>query len=501
MLFTIDDFKKVSANFKLGSISTEAFHPKSMKLSDVVKKDVAAAVEILTDIDNDALTVLKQKSAQVFELQKSCQSVLKSKNKVYISGCGATGRLALSIEKLYRSKYNSDQVVAFMAGGDFALIKSVESFEDNLSYGQRQLKDLGFTDKDLLIGITEGGETTFVIGSTLYAAKSSIHKPYFLYCNPDSELMSIERSKLVIENEKVNKLNLGVGPMAISGSTRMQATTVQMIAAGFAILFDHSSFEEFELDYHSFIEELMQAPKAFISDFIKAEYSLYKKKGRVTYKAPEDIAISILTDTTERSPTFSLQGFEKIGEESLSLSYLCIEGSNNSQEAWEKLLSRHPRCLEWADINLPIDTEQALKFDISEGAISRRQKLCEEHKIFAISSFGNLLKFDFDGLEFEYKHHRDLFFSHMYLKLTLNIHSTLIMGLLERFEGNMMTYVRPSNFKLIDRAYRYINELLRRENLIIPESRIIEKIFQYQDSGSQEPVVIYVRDQILKEKN
>ena len=42
------------------------------------------------------------------------------------------------------------------------------------------------------------------------------------------------------------------------------------------------------------------------------------------------------------------------------------------------------------------------------------------------------------------------------------MHSTLLMGRLGRFEGNLMTWVYPSNGKLIDRAARYTQILLRR---------------------------------------
>jgi N-acetylmuramic acid 6-phosphate etherase len=51
-------------------------------------------------------------------------------------------------------------------------------------------------------------------------------------------------------------------------------------------------------------------------------------------------------------------------------------------------------------------------------------------------------------------------FQHLLLKQLLNIHSTLVMGRLGRYEGNLMTWVTPSNRKLIDRATRYVKHLL-----------------------------------------
>ena len=47
------------------------------------------------------------------------------------------------------------------------------------------------------------------------------------------------------------------------------------------------------------------------------------------------------------------------------------------------------------------------------------------------------------------------------LKMILNIQSTLVMGRLGRYESNVMTFVKPSNFKLIDRSIRYIGQILR----------------------------------------
>ena len=52
-----------------------------------------------------------------------------------------------------------------MAGGDFALIKSVEGFEDFTAFGKKQIADLGVSAKDVVFAITEGGETSFVIGT------------------------------------------------------------------------------------------------------------------------------------------------------------------------------------------------------------------------------------------------------------------------------------------------------------------------------------------------
>ena len=54
---------------------------------------------------------------------------------------------------------------------------------------------------------------------------------------------------------------------------------------------------------------------------------------------------------------------------------------------------------------------------------------------------------------------------HVLLKMLLNAFSMLVMGRLGRYESNLMTWVRPSNYKLIDRAIRCIAFLLARDSV------------------------------------
>ena len=75
--------------------------------------------------------------------EKCNKGYIKSGNNIYFCGCGATGRLSLTIETLWRQVHEhddlKDRVFSFMAGGDVALIRSIENFEDFPHYGARQL--------------------------------------------------------------------------------------------------------------------------------------------------------------------------------------------------------------------------------------------------------------------------------------------------------------------------------------------------------------------------
>ena len=208
--------------------------------------------------------------------------------------------------------------------GDIALIKSVEDFEDHPEFGEQQMKELNFGENDLLIASTEGGETPWVIGAAEYAAQKSKRKPWFDYCNPDDVLVAlVERSRRVIQNEAIKKVNLTVGNMAITGSTRMQATTIQMYAVGLALFGQHllravprqqadDEFLQSSAGYvgalHAFFGKFDL--ESFLQPFIEREYDIYQQGGHIFYTTDFYFSLTILTDTTERSPTFSLFPFE-----------------------------------------------------------------------------------------------------------------------------------------------------------------------------------------------
>ena len=117
-----------------------------------------------------------------------------------------------------------------MAGGDYALIKSVEGFEDFAPFGRKQISDLGLASGDTVFAITEGGETSFVIG-TAWQGVDAGARVFFVYNNPDDVLRAhVRRSREVIDDPRIEKVNLTTGPMAVTGSTRMQATSIELLA-------------------------------------------------------------------------------------------------------------------------------------------------------------------------------------------------------------------------------------------------------------------------------
>ncbi len=460
-------FLKAAPQFQLGKLITEQPHPLTTSLSTQAREDLPAAIRSLRKTDHEALKCLPEHLPKLLPLAESIAATLAARRRVFLCGCGATGRLSISLEIFARQGLFGDipkeAVVAFMAGGDAALVRSIESFEDFPEYGSRQLRELGFGQGDLLISTTEGGETPFVIGATEAAARLSSNRPFFLYCNPDAVLReAVERSRRVLEDPDIHSIDLTVGPMAITGSTRMQASTVLMAAVGWAM-----ACRDRPASLHPvadrFLEWFEATDSTFLEPFIEKEAELYSLGAYLLYEA-RDFGITVLTDTTERSPTFSLPPFENSlhPDDPTSLCYLHIPGTPNAGEAWRHLLSRSPRTLEWEGLAHLTGNAPLNGFDFSDSVLEARATLGPFHR-FQLLNQEHLMVFRFEELSQEVTATgQDGFSRHLMLKMLLNTHSTLVMGRLGRFEGNVMTYVKPTNYKLIDRAIRYVRLLLEK---------------------------------------
>lgn len=496
----MDEFLAVAHQYQLGDLDTEGQHPFTVSLSELAKDDLGEAIRELQRVDVLAMRRFELKAAGLRALATAIHDTLAASRRIYFCGCGATGRLSLSLEVFCRDGTLNgglcDRVIGFMAGGDLALIKSIENFEDHPEFGARQLAELGFGEGDLLIGSSEGGETPFVIGAIERAAELSRNPPWFLYCNPDDKLCrTAERSKRVIENPAIRKLNLSVGPMAISGSTRMQASTVLMAAIGFAIQHrDDPAAAQREVT--RFREVADSVDFSFLEAFIDYESSAYQRGEFVLYESP-DYGITVVTDTTERAPTFSLPPFENqaIPSQPVSWCYFHLPGRRNAGEAWEALLGRRPRTLEWPEVRQIAGARVLEGYDFSDQLIAKRWARTSGalHHTFRIQDHDDLLSFEFDGL----RHAINLagippFSRHLVLKMALNIHSTLVMGRLGRYLDNLMTFVKPSNNKLIDRAIRYVRLLLQRRNGKAPDYATVARALFEQKAVLKpgEPIVL-----------
>lgn len=481
--------------FKTHPLQTELPNPVTHKLSHLAGADVKEAIRLLQHVDVHAVKTLQQYVPQLVKLKKQIKEILNKGNKIFMCGCGSSGRLAVALEFLWKHFCNQvtrDKVIGFIGGGDNAIVKAIEGFEDQTNYGVKQLLEAGFNNGDLLISITASGESPFVLGATAYAAKTSVG-PWFIHCNTDEALKGRIKDH-VIHHSNVNSIALFVGSMALTGSTRMQAATVAMLGVGLC-LYDLDIEEEIK----KFSEYINLLDTSVLADLIIAEADTYKANEYVIYDTDPNYALTVLTDTTERTPTFNLDPFENKHDAEIipSLCYLLISAAEDTEKAWDLILGRYPRTLGWDD---ETSLNRLYGFDFSKKNINFRKRHASPSHSYNIKRNG-------DNIELSFKHHKAVFSvvgfnplaEQILLKIILNTSSTIVMGRLGYYKGNFMTSLYPSNSKLIDRAIRYINFLvnIQTENEL-PYEEVANYLFEeLKHLSSSESVVFKTVDTIL----
>ena len=501
------DFFENETQFQLGVLPTEQSNPLTAGLDNVFAASAVSGVEMLQRVDREVLARARVVLASP-EYRKLCGAMLETirrGGRVIFSGCGATGRLSILLECMWRQacartpgmERYADNAASIMTGGDFALVRSVESFEDYMQFGARQVGELGVNASDTLVAITEGGETSSVLG-TVAEALGRGAAVYLLFNNPADVLRKhIERSRRAIEDPRATVLDLYCGPMALAGSTRMQATTSEQLIAGGALEETFARLAGKQADdlaagFRGVLELLENAARP-IADYIVFEENVYRKNGKITYFAGEYL-LDIFTDTTERSPTFLLPPFRPGDDKNSPAPWAFVKDPRHpAPEVWKRAMLRDLRCLGWSvddykAMHAPlrviadpprISAADLLKIEIGsepcpdrcgendaavlfsygkpeaelERAFGRLASGCGQRRLLAIGAQGDF------AVPGELPDSPLRLMRHLAVKLLFNTISTGVMVRLGRVTGNWMSFVSVSNKKLIDRGIRLISEL------------------------------------------
>lgn len=526
--------------FHLGFLPTEQPNPKTKNLDRAFQTSIDHGIRMLQIVDRDIVPMARQIFAgDAFKaLCDAMTGAVRAGNRVFFSGCGATGRLSILLEAMWRSYFRrqnvaapavhaairryENSVVSIMTGGDYALVRSVESFEDYEAFGRRQAGDLGIGPGDVLVAVTEGGETTSVLGTVDEAVVRGA-AAFLLFNNPANLLSRhLERSRRAIQNPRVTVLDLHCGPMAVTGSTRMQATTSELLVAGTALeevlhrLLPQDSPEETgtrcrfgnarerAADAFAALLDELETPAAVtaIADLIRLEEAVYRKGGLVTYYADHAL-LDIFTDTTERAPTFALPPFKKADDADAPPSWAFVKSPlRDTPATWEYLLGRKPRCLGWTATDYAamgaapklvadpprISAEELMKFRIGNEADLSRLSAGENAAVLVATPADvrdatlPALATAFTAVAAHYSRHMRVciggnagdgytcvplrpqpsplsLMERLAVKLVLNTVSTGTMVRMGRVTGNWMSFVEMTNKKLIDRSIRLISEL------------------------------------------
>jgi N-acetylmuramic acid 6-phosphate etherase len=140
--------------------------------------------------------------------------------RLIYSGAGTSGRLGILDAAECPPTYGTppELVQGIIAGGDEAIVHSIENVEDSVESGADDLRARHLTAQDAVVGVAASGRTPYVLGALAYARQVGALTVGFA-CNVPAPIL--EAAEIAI--------GVPVGAEVVSGSTRMKAGTAQKL--------------------------------------------------------------------------------------------------------------------------------------------------------------------------------------------------------------------------------------------------------------------------------
>ncbi|MBU5332923.1 N-acetylmuramic acid 6-phosphate etherase [Anaerocolumna aminovalerica] len=200
---------------ELSTIETEQKNERTKNIDSLSTLEVLL---LINDEDKKVAFAVEKELEHIAEAVEIIYEKIVRGGRLIYSGCGTSGRLGVLDAAECPPTFGTDPelVQALIAGGITAIVKAVEGAEDNQELGAKDLQDINFTNRDVLVGIAASGRTPYVIGAVNYA-KSIGAKTISVTCSPNSELNSIVDVAITPQP----------GPEVITGSTRLKSGTAQ----------------------------------------------------------------------------------------------------------------------------------------------------------------------------------------------------------------------------------------------------------------------------------
>jgi N-acetylmuramic acid 6-phosphate etherase len=197
----------------LENLLTEQVNPASQGIDAL---PAAGILEIINAEDRQVAAAVAREIPSIARAVDAIVAALQSGGRLFYIGAGTSGRLGVLDAAECPPTFNAapDLVQGIMAGGERALAHPTETTEDDPAIGARDLRDRGFTARDVLVGIAASGRTPYVLGAIAEAHRLGAVTAG-ISCTPDSELARAVQIAITPLT----------GPEILAGSTRMKAGT------------------------------------------------------------------------------------------------------------------------------------------------------------------------------------------------------------------------------------------------------------------------------------
>jgi N-acetylmuramic acid 6-phosphate etherase len=185
--------------------------------------DAVSTLEMLTIINREDAGIAAAVEAVLPEIANAVDAIaarFEKGGRLFYVGAGTSGRLAVldAAELPPTFGLPEGRVMALIAGGAAALVRSVEGAEDDELGAVQELAAYGLTEGDCVIGLAASGRTPYVYGALRLARERGAWTGA-VTTNPAAALG--DYADVLIAPE--------VGPEVITGSTRMKSGTAQKL--------------------------------------------------------------------------------------------------------------------------------------------------------------------------------------------------------------------------------------------------------------------------------
>ena len=199
-------------------LSTEQVNEQSKDLDMLSPLEAA---RLMNRMDRQAAEAVEQALPQIAEAVEKIADRMKKGGRLIYIGAGTSGRLGVLDASECPPTFGTDEglVVGLIAGGDYALRHAVERAEDKPELAVEALREIGFNEKDVLVGISASGYAPYCVGGLDYA-RSLGALTIGLSCNRDA--IQSCHADIAIE--------MPTGAEILSGSTRLRAGTATKMA-------------------------------------------------------------------------------------------------------------------------------------------------------------------------------------------------------------------------------------------------------------------------------
>jgi N-acetylmuramic acid 6-phosphate etherase len=196
-------------------LKTEGRNPKTLGIDKMSTLDM---VRVINDEDKTVALAVETQLPQIAAAVDIIAAALKAGGHLIYIGAGTSGRLGVVDASECPPTFGVDSrlIRGIIAGGEDAMFRAAEGFEDSEEKGAAAVDADGVAAGDVLVGLSAAGRAPFVLGALKRAAEIGAI-PIGVTCNPDSLMAPLCRVTIAPY----------VGPEVISGSTRLKSGTAQ----------------------------------------------------------------------------------------------------------------------------------------------------------------------------------------------------------------------------------------------------------------------------------